>query len=168
MVRGFEQVHGLDYEETFAPVVKFDTIRTLLALAIQNGLLLHQMDVVTAFLNGIIDQEIYMEQPDRYAVRSQESKVCKLKRSLYGLKQSPRCWNQVFDTFFLSIGLSESEADTCVYIKCHPFVIIAVYVDDLLVLTKTQDVMDEINAILCDRFKMKDMGQLHWNFDRAK
>ena len=162
VVRGFEQVHGLDYEETFAPVVKFDTIRTLLAFATQNGLLLHQMDVVTAFLNGIIDQEIYMEQPDGYAVRGQESKVCKLKRSLYGLKQSPRCWNQVFDTFLLSIGFSQSKADTCVYIKCHPFVIIAVYVDDLLVLTETQDVMDETKAILCDRFKMKDMGQLHY------
>ena len=159
--RGFEQVHGLEYEETFAPVVKFDTIRTLLAFAIQNGLLLHQRDVVTAFLNGINDQEIYMEQPDGYAVRGQESKVCKLKRSLYGLKQSPCCWNQVFDTF-LSIGFSQSEADPCVYIKCHPFVIIAVYVDDLLVLMETQDVMDEIKAILCDSFKMKDMGQLHY------
>ena len=81
-----EQVDGLDYQETFAPVVKFGTIRPLLAFAIQNDILLHQKDVETAFLNGIIDQEIYIEQPDGYAVRGQESKVCQLKRSLYGLK----------------------------------------------------------------------------------
>jgi len=155
-------VHGLDYEETFAPVVKFNTIRTLLAFAIQNDLLLHQMDVVTAFLNGIIDQETYMEQPDGYAVRGQESKVYKLKRSLHGQKQSPCCWNQVFDTILLSIDVTQSEADPCVYIKCNPFVIIAVYVDDLLVLTETQHVMDEIKVIRCERFKMKDIGQLHY------
>ena len=112
-----------------------------LAFAIQNGLLLHQKDVETAFLSGIIDQEIYIEQPDGYAVRGQESKVCQLKCSLYGLKQSPRCWNQVFDTFLLSIGFTQSEADPCVYIECDPFVIIALYVDDLLVLTETQQVM---------------------------
>jgi len=162
VVRGFQQVHGLDYEETFAPVVKFNTFRTLLAFAIQNDLLLHQMDVVTAFLNGIIDQETYMEQPDGYAVRGQESKVYKLKRSLHGQKQSPCCWNQVFDTILLSIDVTQSEADPCVYIKCNPFVIIAVYVDDLLVLTETQHVMDEIKVIRCERFKMKDIGQLHY------
>jgi len=162
VVRGFEQVHGLDYNETFAPVVKFDTIRTLLAFAIQNDLLIHQMDVVTAFLNGVIDQEIFMEQPDGYVVHGQESKVCKLKRSLYGLKQSPRCWNQVFDTFLSSIGFSKSEADPCVYIAYNPFVIIAVYVDDLIVLTKTQHEMDRVKVVLSDRFRMKDMGQLHY------
>ena len=91
VVRGFEQVHGLDYDETFAPVVRFGTIRTLLAFAIQNDLLIHQIDVVTAFLNGTIDEEMYIEQPEGYVMRGQESKVCKLKRSLYGLKQSPRC-----------------------------------------------------------------------------
>ena len=152
----------MDYNETFAPVVKFDTIRTLLAFAIQNDLLIHQMDVVTAFLNGVIDQEIFMEQPDGYVVHGQESKVCKLKRSLYGLKQSPRCWNQVFDTFLSSNGFSKSEADPCVYIAYNPFVIIAVYVDDLIVLTKTQHEMDRVKVVLSDRFRMKDMGQLHY------
>ena len=110
-MRGFEQVHGLDYDETFAPVVSFDTIWTLLAFAIQNDLLIHQMDLVAAFLSEIIDEEIYMEQPEGYVMRGQESKVCKLKRSLYGLKQSPPCWNQVFRTCLSSIGLSQSKAD---------------------------------------------------------
>ena len=103
-----------------------------------------------------------MEQPDGYVVLGQKSKVCKLKPSLYGLKQSPRCCNQVFNTVFLSIRFSLSEADRCVYIKCGPFVIIAVSVDDLVVLTEIQHVMDEIKAILSDRFQMKDMGQLHY------
>ena len=85
-----------------------------------------------------------------------------MKRLLYGLKQSPRCWNQVFDKFLLSIGFTLSEADLCVYIKYDQFVIIAMYVDDLLVLTESQHVVDEIRAILWERFKMKDMGQLHY------
>ena len=129
-------MHGLDYNETFAPVVKFDTIRNLLAFAIQNDLLIHQIDVVTTFLNGVIDQEIFMEQPDGYVVRGQESKVCKLKRSLYGLQQSPRCWNQVLNTLLSSNGFSKSEADPCVYNTYNPFVIIVVYVDDLIASTK--------------------------------
>ena len=103
-----------------------------------------------------------MEQPDGYVVHGQESKVCKLKRSLYGLKQSPRCWNQVFDTFLSSIGFLKSEAVPRVYIAYNPFVIIAVYVDDFIVLTKTQHEMDRVKAVLSDRFRMKDMGQLHY------
>ena len=161
MVRGCEQVHGFECNETVAPVVKFDTIRTLLAFAIQNDLLIHQMDVVTAFLNRVIDQEIFMEQPDGYVVRGQGSKGCKLKHSLYGLKQSLRCWNQVFNTFLSSIGFLKSEADPCVYNTYNPFVIIAVYADDLIVLTKTQHEMDRVRS---DRFRMKAMGQLHYCF----
>ena len=152
----------LDYDETLAPVARFDTIRTLLALAIQSDLLIHQMDVVTAFLNGIIDEEIYMEQPEGFVMRGQESRVCKLKRSLYGLKQSPRCWNQVFSTFLSSIGFSQSKADPCICIKYDLFAFIAVYVDDLLVLTKPQHDMDSVKMALSGRSKMKDMGQLYY------
>lgn len=82
---------GIDYDETFFPVVKFQSIRILLALAVQNDMLLHQMDVVTAFLNGTLEEEIYMQQPDGYIQQGKEHLVCKLKKFLYGLKQSPRC-----------------------------------------------------------------------------
>ena len=91
VAKGYSQRHGIDFEETFSPVVRFSSIRTLLALAMQKDMIVHQMDVVTAFLNGELDEEIYMQQPDGYQVSGKENLVCRLKKSLYGLKQAPRC-----------------------------------------------------------------------------
>jgi len=88
----FSQKYGQDYDETFSPVVRFESLRTVIALAVQNGLKLHQMDVTTAFLNGQLKEEVYMKQPEGYVVKGKEGLVCKLRKS-YGLKQSPRCWN---------------------------------------------------------------------------
>ena len=96
VAKGYSQRYSVDYHETFSPAVIFDTLRTLLSFAVQNNLLIDQMDVTTAFLNGYLDEEIYMEQPPGHAEKGKENLVCKLKRSLYGLKQSPRCWNQRF------------------------------------------------------------------------
>ena len=92
VAQGFSQKFGLDYDETFCPVVRFESVRTVIALAVQNGLKLHQLDVATAFLNGELDEEIFMKQPEGFAVKGQEHLVCRLNRSIYGLKQSPRCW----------------------------------------------------------------------------
>ncbi|KAL5493965.1 hypothetical protein EMCRGX_G015218 [Ephydatia muelleri] len=92
--------HGIDYDETFSPVVRFTTICTLLAFAVQNGIMVHQMDVVTAFLNGTLNK-IYMEQPPGYIKKGEEYLVCKLKKSIDGLKQSPRCWNKVFNEYMV-------------------------------------------------------------------
>uniref|UniRef100_A0AAV1TII3 Reverse transcriptase Ty1/copia-type domain-containing protein n=1 Tax=Peronospora matthiolae TaxID=2874970 RepID=A0AAV1TII3_9STRA len=90
VAKGFSQKFGVDYEETFAPVAKFTSIRVVLSMAAKYGLMLHQMDVKTAFLNGSLNEDIYMDQPDGYLDATQPDYVCKLKRSLYGLKQSPR------------------------------------------------------------------------------
>jgi len=103
VAKGYAQMYGIDYDETFAPVVHFSSIRTLLAFAVQNSLLIHQMDVVTAFLNGNLSEEIYMQQPDGYIQVGNEHLVCKLKKSLYGLKQSPRCWNTALDVQLKSL-----------------------------------------------------------------
>ena len=86
VAKGYTQKPGEDYDETFSPVVRYSSIRTLLAFAIQNGMIIHQMDVVTAFLNGTLDEDIYMEQPPGYIKKEEEHLACKLKRSLYGLK----------------------------------------------------------------------------------
>ena len=102
VAKGYAQKYGIDYDETFSPVVRFSSIRTLLAFAVQNGMLIHQMDVETAFLNGNLDEEIYMDQPEGYGIPGKEHLVCKLKKSLYGLKQfqdvgvqsSRNIWNQ--------------------------------------------------------------------------
>ena len=89
MAKGYSQKYGIDYNETFSPVVRLLSIRTLLAYAVHNNMLIHQMDVVTAFLNRQLDEEIYVLQPDGYDAPGEQHLVCKLKKSIYGLKQSP-------------------------------------------------------------------------------
>ena len=163
VARGFSQKYGIDYEETFAPVVRFASIRALLAYAVQNDMLIHQMDVVTAFLNGTLEEEIYMSQPDGYIKSGEEHLVCRLKKSIYGLKQSPRCWNQAFSEYLKSIDFAQSGADPCVYIKTtNPIAILAVYVDDLALLTNKEADMKDVKACLEAQFKMKDLGELHY------
>lgn len=99
-------------------------------------MLIHQLDMVIAFLNGELNEEIHLQQPDGYALPTKEHLVCKLKKLLYGLKQlSPRCWNKAFQVYIELIGFSQSVADPCVYIQSiHVMTMIAVYVDDLILI----------------------------------
>ena len=164
VAKGFAQKYGVDYDETFAPVVRYSSIRTLLAFAIQNDMLIHQMDAVTAFLNGTLEEEIYMKQPPGYVQKGKEHLVCKLNKSLYGLKQSPRCWNKAFREYMDSINSTQSTADPCIFIKTgdtRDITIVAVYVDDLTIVTKTTEKMAEIKSDLMLKFKMNDLGKLH-------
>ncbi|CAB4027047.1 Hypothetical predicted protein [Paramuricea clavata] len=117
VAKGFLQKYGIDYDETFSQVVRFSSIRALLAFGVSRRMLIHQMDVVTAFLNGTLDEEIYMQQPEGYVEPGKEGLVCRLKKSLYGLKQSPRCWNNVFKEFMLSLGFVQSVANPCIFIR---------------------------------------------------
>nr|GEV69454.1 zinc finger, CCHC-type [Tanacetum cinerariifolium] len=110
VIQGFRQKDGIDFFDTYAPVARISTIR-LLALAAIHDLVIHQMDVKTAFLNGDLDVEIYMKQPEGFVMPGHESKVCKLKKSLYGLKQAPKQWNQKFNDVVLSNGFSLNQAD---------------------------------------------------------
>ena len=164
VAKGYSQKYGIDYDETFSPVVRFSSIRTLLALAVQKGMLIHQMDVVTAFLNGRLEEEIYMQQPEGYITPGSEDLVCRLKKSLYGLKQSPRCWNKEFQEYMKSTGFTQCTADPCVFVRVigDNLTIVAVYVDDLILVTVNQAEMDELKEALACRFKMKDMGELHY------
>ena len=117
------------------------------------------MDVETAFLNGKLDDEIYMQQPEGYVKPGEEHLVCKLEKSLYGLKQSSRCWNKAFWECVEKIGFTQASADPCVFIrKEDTLTIIAVHVDDLMILAKNISEMDSLKL----QFKMKDMGQLHY------
>ena len=118
MARGFSQKEGIDYDEIFAPVAKYTSIRTFMSLASVLGWKLHQMDVKTAFLNDEVEQEFYVEQPDGFVVHSKESHVCKLKKALYGLKQAPRVWYDKIDGFLRSLGFSKSTADSNPYFSC--------------------------------------------------
>ena len=163
VAKGYAQQHGIDYDETFSPVVKFSSVRALIAFAVQNGMLLHQMDVVTAFLNCTLEEDIFMQQTDGYVKEGSVHLVCKLKKSLYGLKQSPRCWNKAFTDFMKSKEFTQSEADPCIYVRnIDAPCIVAVYVDDLIIATKTEKDMQQVKKLLQSQFKMKDMGELHY------
>ena len=164
VAKGYAQKYGVDYDETFAPVVRYSSIRTLLSLAIQNDMMIHQMDVPTAILNGTLEEEIYMHQPTGYVEPGKENLVCRLNKSLYGLKQSPRCWNKAFKEHMKSIKFIQSTADPCIFIKTggvNELVIVAVYVDDLIIVTKNPQNMADVKEELMQRFKMKDLGKLH-------
>ena len=127
VAKGCAQKYGIDYDETFLPAVRISSIRALLAIAIQNDMLIHQMDVVTAFLNGKLDEDIYMQQPDGYIEPGREHLVCKLK---------------AFREHMESIRFKRSAADPCVYIPtADTMTIVAVYVDDLIVIAKTAEEM---------------------------
>eukprot|EP00253_Pinus_taeda_P023744 PITA_23744 len=112
---GKSVIEGIDYEETFAPVARYSSIRTILSLSAQMGWHIHQMDVKIVFLNGVIEEEVYIEQPEGFEIFSSESHVCRLKRALYGLKQAPRAWYTQIDNYFTGLGFSKSEADPNLY-----------------------------------------------------
>lgn len=163
VAQGFSQKLGLDYDETFSPVVRFESVRTVIALAVQNGLKLHQLDVTTAFLNGELQEEVYMKQPECFVAKGQEHLVCRLKRSIYGLKQSPRCWNSALHSQLKKMGFVQTASDPCLYISSEgEMLIVAVYVDDILVAGKSEKQVAEVKKALAKQFKIKDMGKLHY------
>ena len=162
VAQGFTQQPGTDFNETFAPVVRLNNLRSLLAYAIQNKLLIHQMDIVTAFLHGHLQEEVYMEQPPGYVKEGQETLVCLLQRSLYGLKQSPRCWNDTFCEYMKELGFTPLKSDCCIVKKEDPLVFIALYVDDIIPIAENMEVMNSVKSDIARRFPVKDMGPLHY------
>lgn len=133
VIKGFNQRQGVDYNQTFSPVVKLSTIRSILSIAASKKMHLTQFDVSTAFLYGKLNETIYMQQPEGYNNRTNQ--VCKLRRSLYGLKQALRCWTKRIDDLLLKLGFKTSEADPCLYIRKRSknLLLVVLYVDDGLV-----------------------------------
>jgi len=157
--RGFTQEYGIDFEETFAGVAKSMAIKVLFALAAQYDLEIDQMDVETAFLNGEIDADVYVEQPTGYG----DSKyVCKLKRGLYGLKQSPRLWQEKLRKALNKFGYYALDADSCIYRNPSTGVILSTYVDDFLIFGKNRAEIETLKEYLNTQFKMKDEGPCVW------
>ena len=154
VVRGFTQEEGVDYDETFASVVKPMSYKALLAIAAALGLEIEQMDVKTAFLYGMIDHEIYVEQP--HGMTDGTSKVCKLRKAIYGLKQAPRIWYQTITNFLRGLGFEPINADLGVFVRSNMY--IAVYVDDLLIIGPSIAEIKKIKRSLRNRFLMTDLG----------
>jgi hypothetical protein len=163
VARGFSQIRGIDYDESFAPVTRYSSIRSILALSTQMGSRIHGMDVKTAFLNGIIEEEVYIEQPKGFETFDRESHVCILKRSLYGLKQAPCAWYTRIDSYFTGLGFTKSEADENLYqiVVEGKILVIVLYVDDLI-LTGDEQLIHLCKEDLAKEFEMKNLGLLHY------
>ena len=164
VAQGYSQTAGVDYEEVFAPVVHAATIRTLLSFANSNNFEVHQMDVKTAFLHGVLDCDLYMEQPEGYVDPDRPDFVCKLNKGLYGLKQAARCWNETLDKHLIDSGYVKGSADSCIYIKVQDksFVIMAVYVDDIIPVSNDPSLLELEKKAICQRFEMVDNGAIEY------
>ncbi|GJR75321.1 retrovirus-related pol polyprotein from transposon TNT 1-94 [Tanacetum coccineum] len=162
VAKGYAQKDGIDYNKVFSLVVKHPSIRILLATVAQLDLELVQMDVKTAFLHGDLEKEIYMVQPEGFKVARKEHEVCKLHKSLYGLKQSPRQWYKQFNKFMMESKYKRSKYDHCVYLKKlqdGSFVYLILYVDDMLIASQSSDEIEKLKTRLKNEFEMKDLGE---------
>ena len=163
VAKGFTQVEGIDYTETFAPVTKFSSIRILLALAAKHDLEIHQMDIKSAFLNGDLEEEIFMEAPPGF--REDKTTVWKLWKSLYGLKQASREWYKKIRELFEDLGYTRNSADHGVFFKHDSdghLIIVALYVDDMLIFTKDNATAEHVKSELGVSYEMTDLGPAHW------
>ena len=157
---GNHQVEGEDYEETFAPVAKMDTVRTLLEVAAAKSLEVHQMDVHNAFLHGDLEEEVYMRMPPGFQ-SDDPNKVCRLRKSLYGLKQAPRCWFEKLTKALKGFGFVQSYEDYSLfsYVKGEKCIRVLIYVDDLIVAGNDLSMIAKFKKHLSDCFHMKDLGK---------
>ena len=166
VARGFTQEHGVDYNETFAPTVKAVSLRVLLALAAYYDWEVEQFDVVTAFLEAGLDEEIYMRQPEgfREVNENGDELVCLLLKALYGLKQAPRNWNKVITAWLIDYGFSQSKVDPCIFVykKGGDFYILALYVDDNILVGAAGPFIDNFKKAFNDRFEVQFLGPASW------
>ena len=165
VAKGFTQIEGIDYEETFAPTAKFNSIRLLLSLSCSLGWPVEQCDIDTAFLNAELEEDIYMSQPEGYEDPACPGFVCKLKKSLYGLKQAAYLWNQLLGEKLKLLGFTQLKSDSSCFLRRDDrgtAVILAVYVDDILIAARDSDLARDTKESFKKYFKVKDLGECKW------
>ncbi|KAK1614549.1 hypothetical protein QYE76_020066 [Lolium multiflorum] len=164
VAKGFKQRYGLDYEDTFSPVVKPTTIRVLLSLAVTRGWSLRQLDVQNAFLHGVLEEEVYMRQPPGFSDPDRPDHLCRLVKALYGLKQAPRAWHARLGAALRAHGFIPSTADTSLFLLQRPEVTmyVLVYVDDIILVSSSVTAADRLVSSLSVAFAVKDLGKLHY------
>ena len=164
VAKGFKQKYGIDYEETFASVARQETIRLVLSLAAHKGWKVMHMDVKSAFLNGYLQEEVYVEQPQGFIIKGKEHLVYKLKKALYGLKQAPRAWYSRIDGYFQQYGFQRSKNEPTLYIMKQgiDLILVCLYVDDLIYMGSSSKLNDEFKKKMMDEFEMKDLGLMHY------
>lgn len=163
VIRGFLQRMGIDYNETYAPVIRFETIRCVILFALQRGWEILQFDVKTAFLYGDLDEEVYMEQPPGFGEDS-PNYICRLKKSLYGLRQAPRVWNQTLHKFLIKIGLERLDSDYGLYARKvggEVTLLLTVYVDDLLLMGPS-DLCAQVAQQLAEEYELTALGPVKY------
>jgi hypothetical protein len=162
VVRGFTQQQGVDYEETFNPVIKSATIWVVLSLAIPKDWPIHQLDVKNALLHGNLSETVYAHQPGGFVSPSHSSFICKLNKSLYGLKQAPRIWFLRFTLFLSRLGFQGSKSNTSLFVfrqgSCSAYVLL--YVDDIILTISSTTVLNHLITQLQSEFAMSDLGTL--------
>ena len=161
--RGFSQQHGIDFDETFSPVVKPSTIRVVLSLAVSSSWPIHQLDVKNAFLHGTLNETVYCQQPSGFENPSSPNFVCLLNKSLYGLEQAPRAWFECFATFIQTIGFMPSKSDSSLFVYQSPThtAYLLLYVDDIILTASSDSFLQHTISSLNREFSMTDLGPLH-------
>ncbi|GJV91422.1 retrovirus-related pol polyprotein from transposon TNT 1-94 [Tanacetum coccineum] len=162
VARGYRQEEGIDFEESFAPVARLDAIRIFLAFAAHMNMIVYQMDVKTAFLNGILREEVYVSQPDGFVDKDNPNHVYKLKKALYGLKQAPHVWYDLLSKFLLSQEFSKGTVDPTLFIRRQgkDILLVQIYVDDIIFASTTPELCHQFSKIMCLKFKMSMMGKI--------
>ncbi|KAI5343667.1 hypothetical protein L3X38_011543 [Prunus dulcis] len=164
VAKGYSQKPGIDYNETFAPVARLDTIRTLIALAAQKEWNLYQLDVKFAFLNGVLKEEVYVEQPQGFVKENEEIRVYKLNKALYGLKQAPRAWYDEIDSYFNRAGFKKSPSEATLYVKTSEdsgILVVSLYVDDIVYTGSCPKLLEEFKNDMMQHYEMSDLGLLY-------
>nr|GEZ69951.1 retrovirus-related Pol polyprotein from transposon TNT 1-94 [Tanacetum cinerariifolium] len=162
VARGYRQEEGIDFEESFAPVARLEAIRIFLAYAAHKNMVVYQMDVKTAFLNGNLRKDVYVSQPDGFVDLDNLNHVYKLKKALYGLKQSPRAWYNMLSSFLLSQEFSKGSVDPTLFIRKNgnDLLLVQIYVDDIIFATPTLELCDLFANLMGFKFKMSMMGKI--------
>ncbi|KAG7553691.1 GAG-pre-integrase domain [Arabidopsis suecica] len=165
VAKGYAQQQGVDYDEVFAPVARWDTIRMILALAAQEDWLVYQLDVKSAFLHGELSENVYVEQPLGYVKEGEEHKVYKLIKALYGLKQAPRAWYSKIEAYFSKEGFQRCEYEHTLFVKTeagNKILIVSLYVDDLIYTGNDESLLQRFKSSMKKEFDMTDLGKMKY------